>query len=314
MLRILEIRSEIGAGTRGASLGPEAIKMASLNLQNDLFSRYPTKEVPNENELLFGPVLTPWGKRIEGLYKVFERYTSEVQSSFKKYDHLITLAGDHSTAAATIAGIRMSHPNKRLGVIWIDAHADLHSPYSTPSGNLHGMPLGISLGIDNLEHKEHEPVKTTKEYWEKLKSIGGINPKINPNDLVFIGVRDTEEAEKLAMKNQKIKNFEVDEVRKIGIQETIRQTLEQLKDCDILYVSFDVDSMDPAFSRGTGTPVEGGFNPEEVNELIIGLVKDKKTIAFEIVEVNPCLDDKKNTMAEIAFGILNNVVEVLEKK
>lgn len=314
MLRILEIRSEIGAGTRGASLGPEAIKFASLNNKSDLFVRYPTTEIKHNNDLLFGPVVTPWGKRIEGLYEVFERYTSAINDTLKQYSHFITLAGDHSTAAATIAGIRMHYPNKRLGVIWIDAHADLHSPYSTPSGNLHGMPLGIALGIDNLENKIHEPVKITKDYWERLKEIGGINPKIKPEDLVFIGVRDTEEAEEMAIKNQKIKNFSVDEVRNLGIEETVKQSLALLKNCDLIYLSFDVDSMDPSHSRGTGTPVENGFHPEEAKALISGICKDPKTITFEIVEVNPCLDDKKNKMAEMAFDILQTVVKIFEKK
>lgn len=313
MLRILEIRSEIGAGTRGASLGPEALKVAALDKQNDLFSRHHVKEIPNENHLLFDPVSTPWGKRIQGLHTVFGRIIPEVSHVLKNGDSLIMLAGDHSTAAGTIAGIKHAFPEKRLGVIWIDAHADLHSPYSTPSGNLHGMPLGISLGIDNLESKLHEPAAITKEYWEKLKTIGGTAPKIQPQDLVFIGVRDTEDAENKAMEHQHIRNFTVEEVREKGISSVVKEVGTYLSDCEILYISFDVDSMDPSISRGTGTPVAGGFTANEADEIIQGLITDPRCICFELVEVNPCLDDKKNTMAETALGILSHVTDYFEK-
>lgn len=313
-LRFIEIKSELGAGTRGASLGPDAIKYVSLTKGNDLFSRYAISETPNENKRLFEKNTTPWGIRIEALYRVFEAHVKLVSDELKKCEYLVTLAGDHSTAAATIAGIRVAHPDKKLGVIWVDAHADLHSPYSTPSGNLHGMPLGMALGIDNLETKVHDPLDTTKLYWEKLKHIGGFQPKIFPEDLVFIGVRDTEEAEDKAIANHAIRNITVEEVREKGIPTSISIALNQLKACDIIYVSFDVDSMDPSISRGTGTPVDGGFTVEETRELLCGLVSDKRTIAFEIVEVNPCLDNKTNTMAEVAFDLLSDVVACLEKK
>ncbi|HRE75907.1 MAG TPA: arginase [Flavobacteriales bacterium] len=313
-LSIIEIKSEIGAGTRGASLGPDAIKVAALNKGDDLFFKNKPVHVLAENYLLHTPVTTPNGKRISGLVRIFERITKAVSTELEKGKFLLVMAGDHSTAGGTIAGIKKAHPDKRLGVVWVDAHADLHSPYTTPSGNLHGMPLATALGNDNLEDKINDIQEETRLGWEKLKNVGGISPKILPTDLVFIGVRDTEPAEDHVMVNNNIRNFKVNEVRQKGTAKVVQETLEYLKACDLIYVSFDVDSMDPEVSRGTGTPVAGGFTAEEAHEITAGLVSSSKCSVFEIVEVNPCLDDKINKMAETAFSIVKNIVAVADKK
>lgn len=313
-LSIIEIKSEIGAGTRGASLGPDAIKVAALNSGNDLFHKHRPQHILTENHLLHTPVTTPYGKRIAGLVRMYERVSKVVELELNKDKFALVMAGDHSTAGGTIAGIKKAFPNKRLGVIWIDAHADLHSPYSTPSGNLHGMPLGTALGFDNLENKINDIKEETKQSWEKLKNIGGICPKIIADDLIFMGVRDTEPAENFVIENNEIKNFTVSEIREKGTSKVISEALEYLSECDIIYVSFDVDSMDPSISMGTGTPVENGITVEEAHELTRGLVASPKTVCFEIVEVNPCLDDKINKMAETAFSIVKNVVEEVNQK
>lgn len=314
LLSIIEIKSEIGAGTRGASLGPDAIKVAALNSGNDMFHKYRPQHVLTENHLLNTPITTPWGKRISALVRIYDRACNGVSSELEKDRFVLIMAGDHSTAGGTIAGIKKAYPKKRLGVIWIDAHADLHSPYTTPSGNLHGMPLGTALGIDNLENKINDIKDETKLGWEKLKNTGGICPKINAEDLLFIGVRDTEPAENFIMTQHKIKNITIDEVHKKGTKQIIAESKKYLDKCEIIYISFDVDSMDPSISKGTGTPVPGGLTIEEAHELNIGFAEWNKTVCFEIVEVNPCLDDKINKMAEVAFSIVEDVVEVIEKR
>ncbi len=314
MLSIIEIKSEIGAGTRGASLGPDAVKVAALNSGNDLFFKHRPQHVLTENHLLHTSVTTPYGKRIAGLVRVFERVSKVVASELEKGKFALLLAGDHSTAGGTIAGLKRAFPDKRIGVVWIDAHADLHSPYSTPSGNLHGMPLATALGYDNLHHKVNEIREETRLGWEKLKNTGGMAPKILPQDLVFIGVRDTEEAEDYVIANAPIRKVEVAEVRQKGVQKIVEETLTHLAETDLIYVSFDVDSVDPSFSKGTGTPVPGGLEVEEASGLIKGLISDPKAICFEVVEVNPCLDDKVNRMAEMAFRIVEEVVQIVEKR
>ena len=157
----------------------------------------------------------------------------------------MVLASDHGSAGGTIAGIQKAHPNKRLGVIWIDAHGDLHTPYTTPSGNMHGMPLATALREDNLESKSNEPNEKVVALWEELKNFGSDGARFSAEDLVFIAVRDTEEQEDAIMDRLNITNHKVEDVRSEGAKAILDKTLNQLTECDIIYVSFDVDSMDP---------------------------------------------------------------------
>ncbi len=309
-IKIIEVKSEIGAGTRGASLGVDAIKIAALDFMSSLFVNIPTEEVENENKLLYEHVASPHAKRIKGIHTMYERVSQSVQEALKSGLFPIVLAGDHSTAGGTIAGIKMAHPKKKLGVVWIDAHADLHSPYTTPSGNMHGMPLAISLAEDNLESKAHNPDEKTIEWWNKLKNIGKIQPKIQAEDIVFIALRDYEEQEEALLKKNNIKVIPVQEVRKKGVENIVRQTLLHLNKCDHIYISFDVDSLDSSISRGTGTPVSNGLREREAEDLVASFMQNHKICCLEITEVNPTLD-KENMMAEIAFNVLQRSVNLL---
>ncbi|NDB70078.1 MAG: arginase [Methylocystaceae bacterium] len=156
-IKIVEIKSEIGAGTRGASMGVDAIKIAALDFGSPFFKRFKSVEIPHENNLLLEPIIHDYAKRIKGIYSLNDRLSKEIAKIIKSDQVPIVLAGDHSSALGTISGIKMAHPEKRLGVIWIDAHADLHSPYTTPSGNMHGMPLCCVLGEDNRERQQNKP-------------------------------------------------------------------------------------------------------------------------------------------------------------
>ena len=136
-LRIIEVKSEIGAGTRGSGLGPDAIKIAALDFGSRYFKRYNSIEVPNENHLLLESSGNPSAKRISGVLTVVERISDEVSKVLRNDEFPIMLAGDHSCSIGAFSGIKKTFPKSRIGLIWIDAHADLHSPYTTPSGNLH---------------------------------------------------------------------------------------------------------------------------------------------------------------------------------
>lgn len=309
-IKIIEVRSEIGAGTRGASLGIDAIKIAALDFMSSLFTNFPTENVPDENRLLYEPVASPYAKRIAGVYTMYERVSNAVAETLKSGLFPVVLAGDHSTGGATIAGIKMAKPKSRLGVIWIDAHADMHTPYTTPSGNMHGMPLAISIGEDNIENKVHNPDAATIDIWNKLKNLGKITPKIDPQDIVFIALRDFEKEEEALIKKHNIKVIPVQEVRRKGVENVVRQSLMHLSNCDDIYVSFDVDSLDSSISRGTGTPVSNGLKEREAEDMLASLMQNHKIRCFEITEVNPTLD-KENLMAEIAFNILQRSVNIL---
>lgn len=309
-IKIIEVPSEIGAGTRGASLGVEAIKIAALDFMSSLFINIPREQIQDENNLLYEPIESPHARRIKGIYRMWERIAESVKDCVNSGIFPILLSGDHSNAGGTIAGLKMANPKSQLGVVWIDAHADMHTPYTSPSGNMHGMPLGASLGEDNLENKVHKLDKNTVEYWEKLKNLGKVSPKIKPENLVFIALRDYEKEEEALLKKLNIKIIPVSEVRKKGIAQVTRNVFQYLNKCDEIYISFDVDSMDSSISRGTGTPVANGLKEKEAEDLLATMMQNHKVCCLEITEVNPTLD-KENLMAEIAFTILQRCINQL---
>ena len=307
-------RSEITAGTRGASLGPDAVFAAARTKKSLLFGAYPIIELPNYNNLLDQPVKHPYAKRIDGLVKVFNDVSNQVSETLQAGKFPFVLAGDHGSAGGTIAGIKKAFPNKRLGVVWIDAHGDLHTPFTTPSGNMHGMPLSTALNEDNLPCKINEVEAESIELWNQLKNTGVAGPKLEAKDLVFIAVRDTEPEENALMERFNIKNYTVAEVNSEGTEAVANRVLHRLKDCDMIYISFDVDSMDPkATSYGTGTPVKNGLMPKQARELLTHLTLSSKTVCVEFVEVNPCLDEKLNRMGEVAFELIESLVTTMNK-
>lgn len=309
-IKLIEVPSEIGAGTRGASLGIEAIKIAALDFMSNFFIHFPSEKVPTENKLLYEPIESPYAKRIKGIAAMYEKVSKAVADSVKNNFFPVVLSGDHSTSGATIAGLKIAKPKSKLGVIWIDAHADLHTPYTTPSGNMHGMPLAASINEDNQESGVHELDPETTKHWSFLKNIGKIAPKVLPEDIVFISLRDYEKEEKFLIDKYGIKVITTKEVRSKGPENIVRSVTRYLSDCSDIYVSFDVDSLDSSISKGTGTPVNNGLREREAEDLISKFMQNRKVCCFEITEVNPTLD-KENLMAEIAFNILQRSVNVL---
>lgn len=309
-IKILEVRSEIGAGTRGASLGPEAIHIAALDFGTPFFKQFPPELIETENQLLLEPAKNPFARRINGVLRTWEKVAASVKKVLDENDFPVVLAGDHSSAGGTIAGIKMAFPEQRIGVIWMDAHADIHSPYTTPSGNMHGMPLAASLNEDNLANKVNNPDEKVVDRWNSLKNIGGIAPKIRYEDLVFVTMRDMEPQEELLINQHKVRNFTTDEINTLGTDKVAREMLSALDGCEKIYISFDVDCMDSSISKGTGTPMPNGITEKQAANLILRLMQSEKVCCFEIAEVNPTLD-KENLMAENAFEILQRVTNQL---
>lgn len=302
--------SELGAGTRGASLGFDSLRLASYDKDFGFFNRHPVIRVPNFNDQLYLEYNDECAIRLGYIHETFKQTTAAVGSELRAGRFPIVFSGDHSNAAGTIMGIKDAHPKKRLGVIWIDAHADLHSPYTSPSGNVHGMPLAMTIGEDNQEKRINNPISSTVDIWNTIK---GDTPRVNPQDLFFVAVRDTEIPEDHLMAKFSMPNIKTEELREMGPEAVAVKALEHLKDCDIIYISFDVDSMDPSISKGTGTPVPGGLTKDEASVLMQELVKSPKICCLETTEINPLLCDKGNAMAEAAFDVLKPVIEEIEK-
>lgn len=309
-IKLIEVPSEIGAGTRGASLGIDAIKIAALDFMSNFFIHFPSEKVAHENKLLYEPIESPYAKRIKGVHTMYERVSKAVSDTIRNNFFPVVLSGDHSIAGATMAGIKMAKPKSKLGVIWIDAHADLHTPFTTPSGNVHGMSLAAAINEDNEDCAVHDVDAETVKYWNLLKTMGKLTPKVLPEDVVFLSLRDYEKEEKHLIDKYGMKTISTNEIRRKGPENVVRSVIRYLADCTDIYVSFDVDSLDSSISKGTGTPVNNGLREREAEDLISKFMQNRKICCFEITEVNPTLD-KENLMAEIAFNILQRSVNVL---
>ena len=313
-IKIIKNRSDIGAGTRGSDMGVDALEIAAIVKKNHYFNEYSFEDIKTHNESIYDKNKSTFAKRIGQVVEQCTRVADAIQRNLSENNFPILLSGDHSSALGTISGIKAAFPEKQLGVVWIDAHADLHSPYTSPSGNIHGMPLAAALNEDNTACQINQLKPDTEKYWNNMKNIGVAGAKFSPQHLIYFGVRDTEEPEERQIETLGIKNFMVHEVRYRGLEVCMQEAKEKLADCEIIYISFDVDSMDcDMISYGTGTPVAKGFDQFEVMGIINSLIETKKVVCLELVEINPLLDLKGNKMAETAFEVLDNVTKILKE-
>jgi len=305
-IEIITIESDFGAGKKGAKLGPQAL--VNLIKKNKIEPLWQANNLRIVADDLEENIEYPFNKNIESIIEVQELAVEAIEKVLSNNLFPFIISGDHSNGCAGISAIKNCYSDKRIGVIWIDAHADLHSPFSTPSGNMHGMPLAAALAVNVLVEDANEVDEDSIQLWQNLVNLGSkkIAPKIYPTDLVFIDLRDFEEDEEILLKNMNITFFTPQDRMKKGIESILEESINQLKECDLIYVSFDVDSLDPNISIGTGTPVPNGLSENEAVYLLKNLLKNPKTVAFEITEINPLLD-RENPMEEVSIRILEKV-------
>ena len=232
-IKLLKNRSDIGAGTRGSDLGVDAIEIAAINQGNHYFNHFEFEDLETINESIYNKVQNSFALRIKDVLKQCATLSNAVTKNIKE-NYLVVLSGDHSSALGTISGIKAAYPNKRLGVVWIDAHADIHSPYTSPSGNIHGMPLAAAMGMENRHLQINEVSEETAALWNEMKHIGITETKLNPNDLVYFGVRDTEQPEDQIITEKKIKNYTVSEMRYRGFDTCLEEAVARLAHCDMI--------------------------------------------------------------------------------
>ena len=191
----------------------------------------------------------------------------------------------------TIAGISSycKKHNKTLGVLWIDAHGDMNTDKTSPSGNIHGMPLAASMGLGA----------------DELISIGGSFTKVEPSNVALIAIRELDEGEKIAIKKNKVNIFTMEDIDKQGMSDVMQKALYKLRNLDFLHVSFDLDSIDPQVAPGVGTPVKGGLDYREAHLIMETLSESQRMNSLEMVEVNPILDDR-NKSAELAVELVQS--------
>ena len=285
-------------------MGPDAVRIAAVNHFYNLFDQLPVEEVKTKVLNKYNPEFKS-AKYIKLIASTHQKIAKKMAEAQLDGYNTVIFSGDHSNAAGFISGLREAAPQARIGVIWIDAHGDIHSPYTSPSGNMHGMPLAILLGLDHLDMQRKSLKPEVIKNWEKLKRTGKskITPKISPEDIVMIDIRDLEPEEWEIVHKHNIKHYTPEVRAQIGVENIIRETISYFKDYDAIYISFDVDSLDPTISMGTGTPVPNGLSVEEAKMLLRAFTRLPNFKALEITEVNPLLDTQ-NRMANTVVQIL----------
>lgn len=278
-LSIIGMPMDLGQMRRGVDMGPSAIRYAGINERlKPLFD-----EIHDLGDLPIGrpEVVIDQKTNLRNLKLIAEKsllLADKVNEIVKSGSFPLVLGGDHSIAIGTLAGVSKHYQN--LGVIWYDAHGDLNTAETSPSGNIHGMPLAVSLGFGH-------PL---------LTEIFGYSPKIKPENVVIIGARSLDEGEKVFIKEKGIKVYTMHEIDRLGMPAVMEQTIAYLKErTDGVHLSLDLDGLDPAEAPGVGTPVIGGISYRE-SQLAMEMLEEAKLItSAEFVEVNPILDDKNKT-------------------
>jgi arginase len=290
-VRIIGFPMDLGAGRRGVDMGPSALRIAGVG---DKLSALGYNVIDAGDIHIQNPevaeVQNPHLRYLHEIASACSDLAREVESSLDRDEFPIVLGGDHSMAIGTIAGIatHCKKNNKRLGVIWIDAHSDINTPESSPTGNIHGMPVAVNLGIGAPE----------------LINIGGSYPKLQPDQIVFIGLRSIDEGERKLLKKLKIEAHTMTDLDKHGVHRIIAKVLSSMRaKVDHLHVSFDLDSVDPTVASGVGTPVPGGLSYREAHLIMEAIADTGYMSSFEIAEVNPILDTRNNG-AEFAADLI----------
>lgn len=284
--------SELGAGTRGASLGLQALQL--IDKENRFFSQ--VEHIPNSNEKILNSSYK-MSEVISSIAEINKTACDRISKSLENHARILYMTGDHSNAIGGICGLKKYAGQQPIGVVWIDAHGDLHTPQTTPSGNLHGMPLGACLDLNKISNPHA---------WGKLTSISGHSPALSPKDIRFIGIRDLEKIEWDEIEKNSMHFRSVSEVRKMGAYQMAKKCLQSFSNVEYIYVSFDVDALDPNISKGTGTPVKNGFQPNEILEMLSVFLQEDKVKVLEITEINPLLDNE-NKMAQTILEMLDNL-------
>jgi len=280
---IIGFPMDLGADRRGVDMGPSALRIAGLQAKLEALG-YKVEDNGDikiqimERQKIKNPKL----KYLDEILKTSKLLAEKIEKVLEKGDFPLCIGGDHSMALGTISGIA-SYCKKRklrLGVIWIDAHSDMNTDETSPSGNIHGMPLAALLGLG----------------CDELVNILGFSPKLHPENCALIGIRSIDEAEKLNIKKLKVPIYTMNDIDKLGIHRIIAKVLKQFREkVDHIHISFDLDSVDPLVAPGVGTPIPGGLSYREAHLLMETIAECGCMSSIEIAEVNPILDHKNQS-------------------
>ncbi len=282
---------DLGAGRRGVDMGPSAVRVA--NLQGRLASiGYEVEDLGNvgveqaesvpggpENAKYLPQIAATCSQLADAVERVLE------QGSFP-----IVIGGDHSVAIGTVSGISSFFRKKQrgIGLIWVDAHADMNTPETSPSGNVHGMPLACIIGMGPRE----------------LSELGGFAPKVDPKNVALVGIREVDQLEKPHVQRSGVRAFTMRDVDERGMRAVMEDAIRIASaGTDGIHLSFDMDSVDPAEAPGVGTPVRGGITYREAHLAMEILCDCDSLMSMEVVEVNPVIDTGNRT-AQLAVELM----------
>ncbi len=291
-LSIIGVPMDLGQTRRGVDMGPSAIRYAGVIERIENIG-YSVEDKGNIEIALAERVHSDENTNLKNLKAVAdasERLAQTVSDVITNKRFPLVLGGDHSIAIGTLAGV--SRHYKNLGVIWYDAHGDLNTADTSPSGNIHGMPLAASIGIGD----------------EALTRIGGYTPKVKPENIVIIGARSLDEGEKELIKEKGIKVYTMHEIDRMGMTKVMEETILYLRDkTDGVHLSLDLDGLDPHDAPGVGTPVIGGISYRESHLAMEMLAESQLITSAEFVEVNPILDERNKT-ATVAVALMGSLL------
>ncbi|MCA8970678.1 MAG: arginase [Planctomycetes bacterium] len=289
-LRLIGVPMDLGADRRGVDMGPSAFRSAGFSAAVRRLGYevrdHGNVEVATPEVRTVGSVQA---KYLQEIVDACDELRSVVWTALDNGEMPIVVGGDHSIAAGTVAGVAEFHRERseRIGLLWIDAHADMNTPESTPSGNVHGMPLSACLGLGAPE----------------LTGLGGFRPKVDHDNVVLIGIRDLDRREKDIVRRSGVHAFTMRDIDERGIADIMAEAFGHLSHGTAGYhVSLDVDGLDPDIAPGVGTPVRGGINFREAHLMMELVADDGRATSFEVAEINPILDHRNKT-AEIAVDL-----------
>jgi len=289
-IRIIGVPLDLGQSRRGVDMGPSAMRVAGLEAKLEALG-YEVKDVGNVSVALAETKAEgdPHAKYLKEITETCAKEAELVVKALEGGAVPVILGGDHSIAAGTVSGVAEFYRRKhqRIGLLWIDAHTDINTPDSSPSGNVHGMPLGAIMGL----------------FESPLTDLYGFSPKVQPQNCVLVGIRDVDNHERENIKKSGVNVFTMRDIDERGMRAVIEEALRLAGRGTVGYhVSLDLDWIDPEDAPGVGTPVWGGATYRE-GHLAMEIIADHgRMLSFEMVEVNPVLDERNQT-AELAVEL-----------
>lgn len=284
----------LGSSCDGAQYGPDSLRNNGLlnRLKRYGISINDVGNIYNDDKNICQP-----NEKLRSYEKIadFNNRLARIVSRCLNNDNFpLVIGGDHSLGIGSINGVARALGGDNLCVIWVDAHTDINTQETTPTGNIHGMTLASVLGLGN----------------EQLSSICGLGAKIKAENIIYVASRDIDEGESEIIKQHNIQVFHMDELITNGINKTVKSIEEHLNSLKIsnIYLSIDIDVIDPKLAPGTGVPVPNGLTKEAVFKVIDVIAGTGKVKGAELVEVNPTLDDDNNTTSQLAVEIIDYLI------